>query len=501
MGLIDKMRDRLSQRRLDRQAEEWRRGGKVAYIHNRAAAGSLIHKRMERRMNELISGGSRPGPAADLAQIEVLTEVKKEQAIALARRKKDDIQNIKSGAKRFAGGVASRSRETGVAFKEAGQAFGYGAKVVGAHANDSVGTWAIRDKAGEGDYAKAQGKEFSFGSSMKSLFSKNVCPFCHAPTIEIKGRHFCSRPGCIYNVPRNCPWCGEILSLEGKEFKCSNNNCLSNKNDDEHKKFQEHMLDSGYAVRGERIEQIHKSRVLRTAIIMAAGAIPLIFPGGFAGICFMLSIWSLALEFFFPSEPRREFSMIFKSFGRLFAIILMGAGFYLLNFQFVSLFVLLIGYYSFPSGVGEHSVYKKYMGIYRTIFSIILAFLTLTSLGGPLFFRISLALFIFSFTFSLPLEEGDVGERIEGIVFFAVASAATFIGILALGGVGVQVAFVGFIIIFIGLLFYFIHSLEELREAGIREEEAKQKRAKEKVDEEWAKNNPQPNPNPPSSNP
>jgi len=336
-----------------------------------------------------------------------------------------------------------------------------------------------------------------FGGHLSNLaqpFSRNVCPYCHSPTIEVKAgnsiRHMCTRDSCPYSHPKRCPICQEE-SLEidptNKKIFCTNEHCPTNtgleEEVEEHiKKLNSHVSEHG--IKGERLDKHHSKRVFRTAIIMALGAAPMIFPGGMAGVMFLFGIWSFALEMFFSHRPKDQIAMGWKGMSRSMIICFFAAGFFLMGFPLITLVVILFGYYTLPSGIAEHDKYKQFLGIFRTAFAIALVFLSFIALGGPPQFKISLGLFVFAYLFTIPIKRG--GEQLEALTFVVSSTVAMGFGLFALGNINPSVLF-GFGIIAAGLWLYTIFKLTEIKGKEKEESEDKKEAAKEDEEEEIEK--------------
>jgi len=336
------------------------------------------------------------------------------------------------------------------------------------------------------------GGSISKGAGIGStVFSKNVCPYCHSPTIEVKvgkdTRHMCSRDSCPYSHPKKCPICREEsldIDTNTKKTFCTNEKCGTNTGDEEKaqeniKKLESHVSD--YGIKGERLEEHHKDAVWRTALVMMLGVIPMIFPGGMAGIMFLLGIWSLALEFYFPAKVKHEGSMIFKGFSRVGTIVFFTLGFFFFGQPLLSLGMLLLGYYSLPSGIADHDKYRKFLGLFRTCFAIGLVALSIVALGGPMNFRMSLAAFVFAFLFSIPSKKG---EAFEALIFVFASIAGMALGLYALGtALSSPMILFGFGIVAAGLVMYAISKLPWLEEKNKEEIEDKDKEEKEEIEE------------------
>lgn len=330
------------------------------------------------------------------------------------------------------------------------------------------------------------------GKIGSSPFSKNVCPYCHSPTIEIAGRHYCSRDGCPYHHPTACPLCGALLSLDEQkgELICPDKDCEFHKDPS---KLHSHVKNAGYGVKEERLTKTHKKRVLRTAFTMVFGAIPMIFPGGTAGLSFALGVWALALEMFFPSKPRDDISMVWKGLGRFSNIGLFALGFNFLNSPLAALFMLLLGYYSLPSGISELLTYKKFLGVLRTILALALSGLTVVALGGPPEFKMSLAAFIFAYLFTIP---GKGLEVVESFIFIIAFIIGMILALGSLGALGNMSILFGFILIASGLFFYTatrgIPAIKKKAEEAFlrkeKEEEAEENEANREREEGYVEN-------------
>jgi len=260
--------------------------------------------------------------------------------------------------------------------------------------------------------------------------------------------------------PYTCHSCGAPLhkTITGK-YICSNPNCPY----------------SGIERKAEHIEKMHSSKISRSAIFMALGVIPLIFPGGTAGLVFMFGIWAMVLDLYFPHKPRgNKAAMFLKGFGKTISYLLFAFGFFLLNLIFPSLIILFLGYYSFPSGIADIEGYNIVQGGFKSIMAIIMAAFTFMFLGGPGDFKLVLTLLIVAFFFTIP---SAVGEIVTLVIFVSASIVALFLGAGLLGAPPQSI--IGLVLIVVSLLFYMFSKLGEKEKQQKEEREEKRKRKEE----------------------
>jgi hypothetical protein len=252
-----------------------------------------------------------------------------------------------------------------------------------------------------------------------------------------------------------CATCGAPLIEENGKYRCRGKYCPL----------------SGYRHDKEYVERMHRRRIMRLAIGMILSIIPLIFPGGPAGLAFMFGIWCLAFEFYFPFKPQDTMVMWLKGIARFSAIFSVTGGFYLLKLYFLAIIALAIAYFTLPTGIAEipQRLYNMVLGGIRTAIAVLLAISIGIFIGGPAELRWSLALFTAAFFITIP---SFWGELFGEFIFIAFASGAIVSGIIALGA---EPVLIGVIIIIIGLIIYGIvmakTKIEQAEEERRRKEE------------------------------
>jgi hypothetical protein len=255
-----------------------------------------------------------------------------------------------------------------------------------------------------------------------------------------------------------CATCGAPLIEEDGKYRCRGKYCPL----------------SGCEHDKELLERMHRRRIMRLAIGIILSIIPLIFPGGPAGLVFMLGILCLAFEFYFPFKPRDIGVMVLKGIFRSLAILFITAGFYLLALYFLAIIALFIAYFTLPTGIAEipETLYNVGLGIVRTFIAAGLAVSIFVFIGGPVELRASLALFTAAFFVTVPVY---FGELIGLVTLIVLAYFAFLFGLIALGAE----AFVYVVQFFLAaIVIYGVTKIStKIKQA---EEERKEKEEKEK---------------------
>ncbi len=152
----------------------------------------------------------------------------------------------------------------------------------------------------------------------------------------------------------------------------------------------------------------------------------------FSGLAFMAGIWALAFEMYFPHHPMTPAAQLAKSALRGASLGLFAVGFYFTGIYSLVILLLIIGYFSLPSGTSAAAdSYTKILGGVRSILAvgIGLAILILPLFGGPFEMKIALALFGWAFFITIPA----IPDKYMEPVFFLLAMIGLFVGLGVLG--------------------------------------------------------------------